>query len=302
MYDIPNFDTFQKVESIDKGISNDKKFYIETSDGTRMLLRVTDIKEFDRKKAEYGMMERVYELGVLAPKPYAFGLCDGGKSVYSLSGWLEGEDAETALPRMNEVEQYGIGTKAGALLRKIHTLPAPDDAQPWEIRFHHKVQVRIDLYNQHSLQSENGEKIVAYLRDRSYLLKNRPQTFWHGDFNVGNHMIMSDGEVGTIDFNYWNLSYGDPWWEFVVIPWGEEPPAYYFTGMVNGYFNGDPPCDFFELLCYYFACDALSALCYSFTGAEPCKPQDGRRHMENVLCWFGGMENPMPTWYKTDLT
>jgi serine/threonine-protein kinase len=116
-------------------MSNDKKYYIETADGKRLLLRVTDIKEYDRKKAEYGMMKRVYELGVPTPKPYDFGVCDGGKSVYSLSGWLEGEDAESLMPHMSEAEQYGFGLKAGAVLRKIHTLPAPDNAEPWGCGF-----------------------------------------------------------------------------------------------------------------------------------------------------------------------
>lgn len=288
---------FAKIEFINKGASPDKKYYIETTDRERLLLRVADIAEYDRKKAEYGMMKRVYELGVLTPKPIEFGLCDNGKNVYSLSGWMDGEDVETALPHMSEAEQYSVGLKAGEILRKIHTLPAPDDAEPWGVRFRLKVQKRVDLYNTHNLKSENGEKIIKYLADRQYLLDGRPQTFWHGDFNVGNHMIMSDGQIGTIDYNYWNLDHGDPWWEFVLIPWGKEPPAHYFTGIINGYFNNVPPCEFFNMLSYYFACDALSALCYTFLGTEPCEPEDGRRHMENILRWFDNMKNPVPTWY-----
>ena len=243
MIDIPGYGAFAKIEPINKGQSSDQKYCVETAEGRRMLLRVTDIKEFGRKKAEYGMMERVYALGVLTPKPYSFGLCEDGRKVYSLSGWLEGIDVESALPRMNETEQYGVGMKAGAVLR------------------------------------------------------NRPQTFWHGDFSAGNQMIMPDGEIAVIDYNYWNLDYGDPWWEFVVIPWGEEPPAQYFTGMINGYFDNDPPTAFFEALAYYYACDALSALCYTFLGCEPYPPEDGRRHMENVLRWFDNMNNPVPSWY-----
>ena len=167
-------------------------------------------------------------------------------------------------------------------------------------RFRNKVQKRIELYNEHHLHSESGKRIIRYLHDKQDLLDSRPQMYWHGDINIGNHMITPDDEIGTIDFNYWNLDYGDPWWEFVITPWGKEPPAHYFTGMINGYFDNDPPHDFFELLSYYFASDALSALCYSFLGLEPCTPEDGRRHMENVLRWFGDMNNPIPIWYKAD--
>jgi serine/threonine-protein kinase len=278
-------------------MSDDKKYYIETTDGKRLLLRVTDIKEYDRKKAEYGMMERVYALGVLTPKPYDFGMCDGGKSVYSLSGWLDGTDAETLMPDMDETTQYQVALKAGAVLRKIHTLPAPDNAEPWGIKFRRKVQMRVDLYHKHELESENGELIVKYLNDNQSVLDSRPQTFWHGDFNVGNHMVMPDGEVGTFDYNYWNKDHGDPWWEFVITPWGKQPPAHYFTGMIDGYFDGAPPSDFFEMFSYYYACDALSALCFTAIGEECGSPEDGRQHMQNIINWFDNMQNPVPTWY-----
>jgi serine/threonine-protein kinase len=80
----------------------------------------------------------------------------------------------------------------------------------------------------------------------------------------------------------------------------EEPVAYFYTGMIDGYFSNDPPSRFFELLSYYYACDALSALCYTFLGMELYTPEDGRRHMENILRWFDDMKNPVPTWYKAN--
>lgn len=298
MKDIKNYAAFSKIEIIRKGMSNDKKYYIETVDGQRLLLRIADISEYKRKKSEYEMMARAYEQGILTPQPVDFGLCHAGKSVYSLSGWLDGEDAETLMPHMDEMTQYRVGLKAGALLRKIHTLPAPDNAEPWGMRFRRKVETRIDLYTKHHLESECGERIIEYLCDNQALLDDRPQTFWHGDFNVGNHVVMPDGEVGTFDYNSWNANYGDPWWDFVIIPWGQEPHAHYLTGMIHGYFGAEPPARFFAMLSYYFACDALSALCYTFLDAENgVSPEDGRIHMKNILCWFHNMQNPVPTWY-----
>lgn len=286
-------------EPITKGWSSDKKYYIKTADGKRMLLRVSDIAELDRKKAEYGMMERVYVLGVLTSKPFGFGLCDGGKSVYSLSGWLDGEDAEIALPLMSETEQYVLGTKAGEMLRMIHTLPAPEYAETWGVRFRRKVQERVDFYNANPIKSKNGDIIVRYLQDSQHLLDGRPQTFNHGDYGVSNMMVAPDGRVGVIDFNYFNSDHGDPWWEFDSIPWGTEPSAHFYTGFIKGYFDGELPHDFFKVFSYYLAYDALAALCDTSKG-EQGEPQDGRRHMENILRWFDNMNNPVPTWYLKD--
>ena len=104
MNDIKGYEAFTKIEPIAKGCSDDRKYFVETADGSRMLLRVSDISELERKKAEYGMMERVHAIGVLTPEPLRFGSCDGGKSCYSLSGWLDGEDAKEALPLLPETE------------------------------------------------------------------------------------------------------------------------------------------------------------------------------------------------------
>lgn len=40
MRDIKNYNTFTKIEAVNKGWSNDKKYYIETDDGRRLLLRM----------------------------------------------------------------------------------------------------------------------------------------------------------------------------------------------------------------------------------------------------------------------
>ncbi|MDD4494063.1 MAG: phosphotransferase, partial [Eubacteriales bacterium] len=170
---------FVKSEPITKGWSTDKKYRVEIADGRCMFLRVSDITELDRKKTEYRMMERVYALGVPTSEPIEFGVCDGGKSCYSLSGWLDGEDAEKALPLMSETEQYVFGMKAGETLRKIHTLSAPEDAEPWEDWFYRKVQGRIEFYNAIPVKYENDDIIVRYLQDKKYLLNGRQQTFNH---------------------------------------------------------------------------------------------------------------------------
>lgn len=40
MHDIKNYNTFIKIEPVNKGCSSDKKYYIETSEGRRLLLCV----------------------------------------------------------------------------------------------------------------------------------------------------------------------------------------------------------------------------------------------------------------------
>jgi len=73
-----------------------------------LLLRVADISEYERKKTEFEMMKQVAALGVPMSQPLDFGICYNGKSVYSLLKWCDGEDADIALPRLTETEQYWL--------------------------------------------------------------------------------------------------------------------------------------------------------------------------------------------------
>jgi len=130
MQDIKAYNTFTKIEPVNKGWSSDKKYYIQTADGRKLLLRVADISEYDRKKAEYEMMKKVAALDVSISQPVDFGICDNGKSVYSLLTWCDGEDAGTILPRLTETEQYVLGIKSGEILKKFHSIPAPKDFVP----------------------------------------------------------------------------------------------------------------------------------------------------------------------------
>jgi serine/threonine-protein kinase len=200
---------------------------------------------------------------------------------------------------MSETEQYVFGLKAGETLRKIHSLPAPEDAIPWGDWFYRKVQGRIDFYNINTIKSENGNIIVHFLQDNKHLLDNRPQTFTHGDFNKSNLMVMPDRQIGVIDFNAYNRDHGDPWWEFDPTNWGNEPNAHFCTGLINGYFDGTLPNEFFLMHRYYLAYDALAALCDTSVGIQG-EPEEGRLHLNNVLRWFDNMNDPVPSWYLKD--
>jgi aminoglycoside phosphotransferase (APT) family kinase protein len=47
MQNIKGYDTFVKIDPINKGWSSDKKIYIETTEGRKLLLRISDICEYD---------------------------------------------------------------------------------------------------------------------------------------------------------------------------------------------------------------------------------------------------------------
>jgi len=295
------YDTIVKSEPITKGWSEDKKYCVTTTDDQYLLLRVSDISEHERKKAEYGMMERVYNHGVLTSQPIEFGLCDDGKSVYSLSGWLDGGDIHSILPTLGEIEQYKLGIKSGELLRKIHTLPAPENAEPWGGRLRRMIKGNIEYYNTHDFKSPCAEAIINYLNENSNLPDLRPQTFIHGDFWVANLIRLPNGEVAAIDFNNGIENYGDPWFELgYTMPWeGNVFYAHFFTALFKGCFGGDPPGEFYKMLKYYYAYHALATV-FDIGESQGNEREERIKSFENIVRCFNDMWGVAPTWYLKD--
>lgn len=84
MFDIKNYAMFENIKWIKKGWSSDKKYYLETVMGEKRLLRISDISEYDQKNHEFEMMKRLATCDIPMSQPIDFGICDNGKSVYSL--------------------------------------------------------------------------------------------------------------------------------------------------------------------------------------------------------------------------
>lgn len=56
-------------------------------------------------------------------RPVDFGVCNGGKQVYQLLTWCDGENLET--------KQYVTGLKVGEALWKIHSVPTIENTEDW---------------------------------------------------------------------------------------------------------------------------------------------------------------------------
>jgi len=282
-------------EPVNKGWSEDKKYLIRTSGGKKLLIRISDKSDYDGKKALAEKLEQVATLGINTPIPVDVGLCNGAESAYILLTWVEGEDAKSVLPNLKPKQQYSLGIKTGELVQKLHTLPAPENAEPMGIRYRRDMQQKIDFYNNNPVKSPEGDMLVRYLLDNQGLLDNRPNTFAHGDCNLTNIIITPDSEIGLIDF--WG-DYGDPWWEIDPGSWGEEPIAPFINGIIDSYFDGRPPDAFFKMQSFYLAYNALEGLCAFIINGDKA----GKNHAVNVLRWFDNLQNFIPSWYSRDFS
>ncbi len=284
---------FISKEPINKGWSGDKKYCVTDEQGNKFLLRVSPIEQYERKKSEYGLMSQVAALGVPMCRPLEFGTCDEG--VYSIQSWIDGDDAEEIMSAQSDTEQYVYGLEAGRILRNIHSIPAPEALESWEIRFNRKMDYKIQKYNECPLKYENGQSFIDYINKNRHLLKDRPQVYQHGDYHIGNMMIGNDKQLYIIDFN--RNDFGDPWEEFNRIVWCVQATPLFATGMVNGYFDNDVPMEFWELLALYISSNTLSSVPWAIPFGDE-QIQVMVNQAKDVLSWYDNMKNPIPTWYK----
>lgn len=279
-------------ERISKGWSNDKKYCVTDESANRYLLRISDIALYDAKLSEFHKMKQVASLGVPMCLPLEFGTCEEG--VYSIQSWIDGVEAEEVIPTLSDTEQYRYGLEAGRILRKIHAIPAPDTQEDWESRFNRKVDYKIKTYKECPIQYENGQAFIDYIKGNRHLLKDRPQVYQHGDYHIGNMMIDTHGKLCIIDFD--RSDYGDPWEEFNRIVWCAQKSSLFASGMVNGYFDGEVPLEFWELLALYISSNTLSSVYWAIPfGQEEVNTM--LNQAREVLAWYDNMRNPIPAWY-----
>ena len=284
--------SFVSMEPISKGWSGDKKYKVIKPDGTKYLLRISPIERYEARKELFAMLEKLKNQDIPMCNPVEFGVCREG--VYILLSWIEGEDAEGVIPLMPEADQYNMGFRSGEILRRIHTIPAPDTQEDWYARFIRKTNIKIQKYKECPLRFKGDGRIIEYIENNQELLKNRPQCFQHGDYHIGNMMI-EDEELVIIDFD--RFDFGDPWEEFNRIVWCAQASPRFASGQLDGYFGGMPPAGFFKLLAFYIASNTLSSIYWAIPFGQS-EVDTMMRQSQDVLSWYDNMQNPIPAWYR----
>ena len=285
------------VTAVQKGWSDDRKYRVVTNAGENLLLRLSDIGQYEKKKKEFAVIGKYAALGFPMSAPVDFGVCAGGDAVYMLLTWVEGTDLEDVLPGLPEKEQYLLGRKAGTILRQIHSLPVDGNDLPAADRRAKKL-LQLARYEESRVRLPEDEGIIRYVKDRIGLIGRGRPVYQHGDFHPGNLIYQPDGSIGVIDFNRWDV--GDPCEEFYKLEsFGRELSIPYSIGQIDAYFRGDVPGAFWETLAVYVAHAAL----YSVKWAEKFGQAeiDGMvKRYETAMEDYDGFRLTVPRWYSAD--
>lgn len=286
---------FVSVQDVRAGWSDDRKYRVTTHDGTTYLLRTSSPDRAAHRRMVFSAMSQVDRLGVPICRPVELGTLDDG--VYMVLEWIDGHDLRPLLAGLPTTRQYTLGVAAGRWLRRIHTIEAPDAVPAWSKRFNRKIDARLTAYRSCAHRLDGDHHLLRFLDENRNLLDDRPQTFQHGDFHDGN-MMLSGHDLCIIDFDRADI--GDPWEEFNRIVWPAGISPAFANGQLHGYFDGDPPDDFFRLLALYIATNTISSVPWAVArGRDEIETFEAQAR--DVLDWYDGMRTTLPGWYVPHL-
>ena len=150
---------FTRLEEVRAGWSGDRKYHAWDDGGQEFFLRLSQPEKWEKAQSAFALQEKAFQLGLLVSEPIELAQEEG--QVRFVERWLSGQMAKDALPALPQEEQYRLGWEAGEILRALHTIPAPAEAEDWESRFNRKIERKIQLYRECSFQYVNGARIIG---------------------------------------------------------------------------------------------------------------------------------------------
>jgi aminoglycoside phosphotransferase (APT) family kinase protein len=283
------------VEILEKGTSDDKKYKVNASNGLKYLIRMYDFINIERAKKVAALLKVLDTEGIPAQKLVDLIASESLGKVYLVLEWCDGADGFAVIPKLTEAEQYNLGIQLGKILQKIHSLHSPSqDNDHWANKITNQTRERIQQYKESGYRFDGDEAVIKYLEENIMLVKDRPQSLRHGDYHFGNIIVSTEMSLTIIDWN--SFGYGDPWEEFQQMAWFAAASPFFAVGQLHGYFNGDPPIEFFSILAFYMASCAISSIVYAGSRAEQILEYMILRGKDTVM-WFERFRNLYPNWY-----
>lgn len=253
---------YSSVNRLSKGYSPDEKYVVIDEIGNKYLLRISDMKRYDRKREEFQVLGEIRKYKVHSPHPVDLGLFKDLGFCYSIYSYIEGEDAKSSIRSLKEEEQYEIGLEAGKDLSRIHLHPAPSNIRSWYERTIQKHNRYVEEYKKYGIKIKNEDKVMDFIESNYHYLKNRPNQFQHDDFHLENIILKDNKYVGVIDFD--SYDWGDPFHDFVKVAFASRVDSVSFSvGQMDGYFDNNIPEDFWRLYSIYSAMVMFSSVVWS---------------------------------------
>jgi len=173
---------YSSIKKVEKGYSPDEK-YIITVGQNQYFIRLSDKQYHEKRTIEFSLLQALEKQGVKTNKAIECTLLNEANLSVMVLSYIEGYPADEFIWNLSDVAQFNIGLAAGKKLRKIHQLHAhAPQTIHWEEAQKKKFSFYLNEYKKDSQQLPKEHKILNFIENNFYLLKERPITLLHDIF------------------------------------------------------------------------------------------------------------------------
>jgi aminoglycoside phosphotransferase (APT) family kinase protein len=283
---------YHQLEEIQAGWSFDQKFKAYQNDTKQVhFIRISNDDHLDAQRYRFDVMNTLFKLGCLIQKPISFEHIED--KIIQTFDWLEGDTLEKLLPQLDESTQYEWGVQAGQQLKIIHKIPSRSAMNIFDY-YQNRVNKKLSAYHACEFKLEREEMFSMMLKDGWDTLNNITTSFQHGDFHVEN-MVYHQNQVHIIDFN--RADEGDPWQEFDRIAFSARVSPAFAKGQIHGYFDYQPPIEFYIRLRFYLAINSFSSIPWASINYGISEVEHMKKIANEILAWYKE-DDVIPLWMK----
>ena len=288
-------DSVEKIEFLDKGYSSDEKFLFWEDGGPRYLLRLSEIGLEERRRAQFDLLGEHHRNGVTCPRPHAFGTNVDSGRCYMVLDYIPGENAEEALPRLTEEQQYDLGLDAGKHLLRLYQMPCPDPEYDWAAHRRKKHARRVARGKELGLTFPHLDDVDRYIAANDHLLDEVPVRFQHDDYHPSNLILNGTSIAGIVDFD--RCDWGDPIEDFHKVAMFTVGVSVGFArGQVQGYLQAGAPAQFWKRYNLYVAMSLISGLVWGHEDPKT-RSESFRARIERMVETHDFIEGGPPSWF-----
>lgn len=277
---------------LNQGWSDDRKSIVTTPKG-QYLCRISKPERLFHVVKSFEHLNGLYLGHTPFSRPVECLFDEKGVRIYTT--FVEGSDLSSILSMLSLKKQISLGVEAGIALRHIHQRVKVEVDANWAQKYNAKIDRKIETYRSCGIRFDGDEDLIRKIESLRGLLIDRPQTFQHGDYHIGNFVLTPDLHLGILDFDRWDI--GDPWEEFNRIQWCRNVSPAFAKARIDAYFENNVPKDFFPLLYLYMAVNILSSIPWAIDFGE----KQVEVMLENAtifVCDTQGQDDFVPIWYK----
>lgn len=294
---VPVLHSAKSIEHITKGFSFEEKWKVITNNDEELFIKIYKWERSDHARSIYQYLEYFHQIGVILQKPIQFLEFPDEKLCLQILSWAKGLDGEEILKELSSETQYSLGVQSGKELLKLHTFIQPDSSESWEDYRIQKYNKYIEAFNESTYSFPEIKQITNFVEQNKEKLKNRPNCFLHDDFHPANLLFSNDKLTAVIDFD--RFDWGDPYHDFHKVALFTRSISEPFAiGQIHGYFNGEPPVEFWTYYALYAAMIIPSDIVWSHK-TTPHLIDGMWKRVYKILEDHDHFNRVIPNWYRT---